>query len=178
MGSGVDSVLGGQEHWPGREHHGRVIENPIVIKRDQVVDRLRHEGVSFFGEHEVIGNADGYRFWEDYWEYEERVEGSKTADVQIDVHASIVVKDEIPDGVGPLNGVRVGVECVKEPGIVFGNELSRTRVRPKHVLVVWHHFSAAVRNTFPSCGEGGCFPSLVQNAWNTFSFPVLGCVPP
>lgn len=143
MGSGVDAILGGQEHGSSGEHDSWVIENPIVIERDQVVDRLRHEGVSFFCEHEVIGNANRYRFGEDDRENEERVEGSKAADVQIDIHASIVVEDKIPNGVGSLNGIRVGVEGVQEPGIVFCYELSRTRVRPKHILAAADTFSIA-----------------------------------
>ena len=83
-----------------------------MIKRDEVVDGLGHERVTLLREHEVIGNADRDRFGEDNWEYEERVERAKAADVQINVHASVVVKDEIPNCVGPLDGVRVCVECV------------------------------------------------------------------
>lgn len=112
MGSDVDAVLGGQEHGPGGEHDGRVVEDPVVIERDEVVDRLRHEGMTLFREHEVIGNTNRYRFGEDNWEYEERVERAKAADVQIDVHASIVVENEIPNCVGSLNRVRVCVEGV------------------------------------------------------------------
>ena len=95
-----------------------------MIERDEVVDRLRHERVPPFCEHEVIGNTNRYRLGEDNWEYEEGVERSKTTDVQVDVHASVVVEDEIPNCVGSLNGVRVCVECVQEPGIVLDYELS------------------------------------------------------
>lgn len=165
-----------------------------MIERDEVVDRLRHEGVPLFREHEVIGNTNRYGFWEDNWEYEERVERAKAADVQIDVHPSIMMEDKIPNCVGSLNGVRVCVECVQEPGIVLGNELSRTRVRPEHILavtdtlsiaraggggvsLVGHHFPATVRNALPPRRQDICFPGLVQNAWNTFNFSVLGSVP-
>jgi hypothetical protein len=105
-----------------------------MIEGDEVVDRLRHKRMPFFGEHEVIGNANRYRFREDNWVHEEGVEGTEAADVQIDVHAAIVVEDEIANGIGPLNRVGVGVECVKKPGIVLGYELPRTRVCPEHIL--------------------------------------------
>jgi len=104
--------LGGQEHGPGAEHDSGVVENPIVIESDEIVDSLRHERVAFFREHEIIGDANGYRFGEDNREDEERIEGAKATNVQVDVHASIVVKSEISDGVGPLDRVRVGVESV------------------------------------------------------------------
>jgi len=110
VGGGVETVLGGQEHGAGGEHDGRVIENPTVIKGDEVVNRLCHERMPFFREHEIIGNADGYGFWEDDREDEERVERAKTANVQVDVHASIVMENEISNGVGPLDGVGIGVE--------------------------------------------------------------------
>ena len=43
VGGGVEAVLGGQEHRPGGEHDGRIIENPRMIESDEVVYRLRHE---------------------------------------------------------------------------------------------------------------------------------------
>jgi len=112
MGGGVDTVLGRQEHGPGGEHDGRVIENPVVIKSDEVMDRLLHKRMPFFREHEVIGDANGYGFREDDWEDEERVEGTKAANIQVDVHASVVVENEIANGVGSLNGIGISVEGV------------------------------------------------------------------
>jgi len=112
VGGSVETILGRQEHGTGGEHDGRVIENPIVIESDEVVDSLRHERMPLFREHEIIGNTNGYRFGEDNWEDEERVERAKAANVQVDVHASIVIKNEISDGVGPLNGISIGVESV------------------------------------------------------------------
>ena len=114
-----------------------------MIESDEVVDSLGHERVPFFREHEVIGDSNGYRFWEDDREYEERVERAKAADVQIDVHASIVVEDKVPNCVSPLDGVRVCVERVEEPGIVAVNKLPRTRVRPKHILAATDTLSIA-----------------------------------
>ena len=83
-----------------------------MIESDEVVDRLRHERMPFLRKHEVIGNTDRYCFGEDDGVYEEGVEGTKAADVQIDVHAAIVMEDEVSNGVGSLNGVGVCVEVV------------------------------------------------------------------
>ena len=123
VGVGVETVLGGQKHRSSREHRGRVIEYPRVIEGDEVVDCLRHKRMPFFGEYEVIGNANRYRFREDNWVHEEGVEGAEAADVQIDVHAAIVVEDEIANGIGPPYRVGVGVECVEKPGIVLGYDI-------------------------------------------------------
>ena len=112
VGGDVEAVLGGQEHRAGGEHDGRIIENPTVIKSDEVVNRLCHERMPLFRKHEIIGNADGYSFGEDDREDEEGVERAKTADVQVDVHASIVMENEISNGVGPLDGVGIGIEGV------------------------------------------------------------------
>jgi len=104
--------LGGQKHRSGGKHDGRVIENPRMIESDEVVYRLRHERMTSLREHEVVGNSNRFRFGEDNWVYEEGVEGAKATDVQIDIHAAIVVEDEISNGVGALNGVGVCVERV------------------------------------------------------------------
>ena len=167
-----------------------------MIESDEVMNRLGHERVPLFREHEVIGNANRYGLGEDDWKDEEGVEGAEATDVQIDVHAAVVVENEISNGVGSLNRVGVSLESVQEPGIVLSNEISRTRVCPEHILaetntfsirqtgengvessLVGHHFSTAVRNTLPARREGLCFPGLVQYAWDTFNFPVLGGIP-
>ena len=83
-----------------------------MIESDEVVDGLRHERMALLREHEVIGNANGYRFREDNWEDEEGVEGAEAADVQIDIHAAVVVENEISNGVCSLYGVGVGVESI------------------------------------------------------------------
>ena len=112
MGGSVEAILGGQEHGTGGEHDSRIVENPIVIESDKVVDRLRHERMPLFREHEIIGNANGYCFGEDNREDEERVERAKAANVQVDIHAPIVMENEISNGVGSLNGIGIGVESV------------------------------------------------------------------
>ena len=83
-----------------------------MIEGDEVVDRLRHEGMPLFREHEIIGNTNGYRFGEDNRKDEERIERTKAADVQVDVYASVVMENEISDCVGSLNGIGIGVESV------------------------------------------------------------------
>ena len=166
MGGGVETVLGGQEHRPGGEHDGRVIEDPRVIESDEVVDSLRHKRMPLLGKHEVIGNADRYRFGEDDGVCEEGVEGSKATNVQIDVHAAIVVEDEIPNGVGSLDGVGVSVEGVQEPGVMLGNEHPGTRVRPEHILAKNDAFSTRRANEKGSRGD-----KLTSRASSLYSHP-------
>jgi|SRR6266404_4155818 len=73
LGRGVKAVLGRKKHGTGGEHDRWVIENPVVIKGDQVVNSLSHEWMLFFGEHEIVRNADGDGARQDDGENEERV---------------------------------------------------------------------------------------------------------
>src|SRR6266702_5642742 len=59
LGRGVEAVLGRKKHRTGGEHDCRVVENPIMIKGDQIVDSLSHEWVLFFGEHEIVRDTNG-----------------------------------------------------------------------------------------------------------------------
>ena len=135
--------------------------------------------MSSLREHEVVGNSNGFRFGEDNWVYEEGVEGAKASDVQIDVHAAIVMENEISNGVGALNGVGVCVERVKEPRVMLCDELPRTCVRPEHIFTKNDTFSTGRANEkgpkrreltsrasflcshpkYPSTGQGGCLSS-------------------
>lgn len=54
MTGSINPILCTDEHGSRTEHHCRIIQDIIMIKRDQVVDRLRHERVTFLRKHEVI----------------------------------------------------------------------------------------------------------------------------
>lgn len=88
------------------------------------------------GEHEVVGNANRNGFRQDYGIGEEGIKGAETANIEIDVDASIVVKDEIAYHVCSLNGICIPIKGVQEPGIILCDELASGSVCPEHVFAV------------------------------------------
>ncbi len=65
MGGSLDGVLYRQKHGSGREHNGRVVEEPGMIKRREIVDELSEKWVPFCRQHKVVGDADWDGFRED-----------------------------------------------------------------------------------------------------------------
>lgn len=144
----VDTKLCREEHGAGGEHDGWVIEHPRVVKSDEVVDRLEEERVSLLSKDEVVGNADRNGLWENDGEMEQRIHGPLAANVQVDVDATIVVQDKVPDHVCALDSIWVVVVGVEEPRVMFSNELPRRFVRPELVL------AAPSVNTCPQTTSG------------------------
>jgi hypothetical protein len=60
LGGRVKAILRGEEHGAGGKHNCGIVENPIMVKGNQVVYSLSHERVFFFRKHEVIRDAHGY----------------------------------------------------------------------------------------------------------------------
>lgn len=54
MRSSVESVLCRDEHGTGGKHDGGIVENPVVVEGDEVMNGLSHEGVALLGEHEIV----------------------------------------------------------------------------------------------------------------------------
>lgn len=95
-----------------------------MIKCDEIVDRLFHERMALGREHQIVANANWDGLWEDDRILEQGIEWSDAPHVKIQVHAAVVVQDEIPDGVRALYGVGVPVEGGKEPRVLLGDEFS------------------------------------------------------
>ena len=79
---------------------------------------MLHERVALLGKHKVIGDAHRDGFGENDGKHEERVEWSQTADVEIQIHTSIVMEQEVPDSVRALDRIGIGVKRRQEPGIM------------------------------------------------------------
>ncbi|KAI3475437.1 hypothetical protein L1887_63205 [Cichorium endivia] len=164
----VEAVGGGDEHGPGGEHDGGVVGEVLVVEVDEVVDELVHEGMRLGCEHDVVGDADGDGLGEDDLEAEEGVEAAEAANVEVHVDAAVVVEDKVADGVGTLDGVRVGVKDGEEPVVVLFDEASRRGVGPEHVFVVWVHLFALVTDGLPAGRQMLVLPGLVDDAWDLF----------
>jgi hypothetical protein len=91
MRSGVDTVLRREEHGSCREHDSGIVEDPGMVKRDEVVDGLLKEGMALFSKHEVVGDTDGDGLGKNHGILEQGVHGAETADVEVYVDAAIVV---------------------------------------------------------------------------------------
>lgn len=51
--------------------------------------------------------------------------------VKVNVGSTVVGQDKITDRVGALDGVLVAIEGVKEPGVFFGDKVTRFLVGPE-----------------------------------------------
>lgn len=51
--------------------------------------------------------------------------------VKVNVGSTIVGQDKVTDRVGALNGVFVAIERVQEPGVFFGDKVTRFLVGPE-----------------------------------------------
>ena len=100
------------------------------------MDRLGHEWMVLLGKHEVVGYANWDRPGKDDGEGEQRVDWALAANVNVHVDTTIMVEDEVADGVGTLDGVLVRVKGIEEPGVLGRDELARAGVCPEHVLAV------------------------------------------
>lgn len=103
----IESILGREEHGPGGEHDGGIVQNPVVVEGDEVVNGLGEERMPLFCEHEVVGYADRDSAREDDRMYEEGVETAKTTNIQIEIYAAVVMEDKVADSIGALDGVGV-----------------------------------------------------------------------
>ena len=88
-----------------------------MIECDQVMDSLLHERVAFFSKHKIIGDTDRDGFGQNDGKHEERVEWPKTTDVEIQIHASIVMENEVTDRVRTLDGIGIGIKRREKPRI-------------------------------------------------------------
>lgn len=105
-----------------------------MVEGNEVVNGLGHEGMALLGEHEIIGDADGNGTGKDDGVGEEGIERADATNVEVNVNTTVMIEYEVPDGVGPLDGVGVAVKCVEEPRVLICYELAGTRVCPQFVL--------------------------------------------
>lgn len=90
--------------------------------------------MALFSEHEVIRDSDRNGFGKDDGIHEERIQGTQASNIQVEVHATVVVEHEVAYGVSTLDSVLVVYEGVEKPPVVLCNEVSRGFVCPQHVF--------------------------------------------
>jgi hypothetical protein len=134
-----------------------------VVKGDEIVDGLGHEGMTFCGKHKVIGNPDGNGFGENDIKFEEGVQGAKTFDIKVEIDAAVVVEHKVTDGIGPLDGVDIRVKSGKEPRVFLCNKFTRRRVCPEHVLVAGVLGQTRLPHRLPAVGEYSSLPGLMND---------------
>jgi len=130
VGGCVKAILRRKKHGAGGKHNCGIVENPIMVKGNQVVYGLSHERVSLFRKYEIIRDADGYGAREDDGEDEKGVQPTKAANVEVHVDATVVMKDEVANRIRPLDSIGVRIKRVEEPTVILCNELAGTGVCP------------------------------------------------
>jgi hypothetical protein len=66
---------------------------------------------------------------------QEWIETASASIVEVDVDAPVKGKNEVADGVGPLDVMRVAFEGLEEPRIFFLDESKAVFIRPELVLI-------------------------------------------
>jgi hypothetical protein len=130
LGGRVKAILRGEEHGAGGKHNCGVVENPIMVKGNQVVYSLSHERVFFFRKHEVIRDAHGYGTRKNDGKDKEGIQTTQAANVEVDVDAAVVMQDKVANSIRPLDSIWVRIKCVEEPTVVLRNKFTRTSVSP------------------------------------------------
>ena len=105
----------GEEHGACGEHDSGVVDDPRVVKAHEVVDGLLQERMSFFCEHEVVGDSYGNCLWQNDGVDKKWIQRFQAPDIKINVDTAIVVENKVPDGVCTLDRVDIVVERIKEP---------------------------------------------------------------
>ena len=79
--------------------------------------------MALFSKHDVVGYAYWDGLWKDDGVYEEGIKRTTATDIEIEIHASVVMQDEVADCVCSLNWIIVSVERIQEPRIMMSDEV-------------------------------------------------------
>ena len=153
----------GQEEWAGGGHDRDVGKDPFPICGGEGLDDPEEERMLGGGAHDVVADAGGDGTAEPGRVGEQGVEAALAAVVEVDVDAAVEVQDEVADGVGALDVVRVAVERREEPGVFLGDEGAGLDVGPEDVFVVWVQVDAGLLGGEPFVGDGGVDVGLVDD---------------
>jgi hypothetical protein len=74
------------------------------------MDYKIEERVVWHGAHRIIADTGWYCSAKPGWVIEQRIESAIAAVIKVDVYATVVIENKVPNGVGSFDGVRVGVE--------------------------------------------------------------------
>jgi len=112
-------------------HDGDVRHGPVTVIRLQRLDDTDEKWVLGNRAHGVI--TDSCRHCRAYPSgvAEQRIQASVTAIVEIEINTAVVRENEVPDGIGALDGKRIRIEGFKKPGIFCCNEFARFGVCPE-----------------------------------------------
>jgi len=117
-------------------HDGDVGQDPVAVVVLELLNNTHEERVVRHGAHCVVGDTGRHCLAHPGRVREQRFKFAVAAIVQIDVYAAIVVEDEVADGVGALDGVRVVFEGLVEPLVFVLDELQAGLVGPQLVFPV------------------------------------------
>ena len=164
----VLDVVECEEHRPRRVHHRQiVIDVPPIVHR-QSLNQVHHEGVTRARHDEIVREPDGKsgghrtRIACDA----QAIERVATPDVQIEIHAAVVVQHVVAQRVRPLNGKHVTVVVDQRFGWeIVAYERATTLVCPEVVLrpMGVHTSTRFTRVVPPGRHTVACPVRLMQN---------------
>ncbi len=104
---------------------------------------------------------------------EQQIERLQTNEVQIHIHASVPMKNEIPNGIGALDGRWIAIIRLQEPSVFLRDQFAVVLVSPQSKLPVrmvrpprLDTFREVLRNVF-------VFPRLMQDFRNAHRLAIV-----
>jgi hypothetical protein len=130
LGRSVKAILRRKEHGAGGKHNCGIVENPIMVKGNQVVYSLSHERMFFFRKHEIVRDPDGYGARKNDGKDQKWIHTTQATNVEVDVDTAVMMEDKVANGVRPLDRIWVRIKRVEEPTVVLRNKFAGTSVGP------------------------------------------------
>lgn len=155
-----------QEEGTGVVHDGDVGDLPVAVVFLQAFDDTSEEWVFGDAAHSVIGDAGGDSFAQPGVVGEKRVKTPLTAIIQINVDSAVMRENEVTDGIGAHDGIRIVVVRLEKPGIFGGNKVTRFRVCPELVLIIRMKINTRLLSLLPDLRNRVVLPSLMYYLGN------------
>lgn len=125
-----------EEQRASAAHDSDVWQDPVAVVVLDLVDNILEERVMGNGTHGIVGDSSGHSLAHPGRIREQRLKLTVAAIVQIEVDTAVVVQNEVSDGVGAFNRVRIVPERLFEPFVFLVDELQARIIGPQLVLPI------------------------------------------
>lgn len=126
-----------QEKRTSAAHDSNVGQKPAAIVVLYLVGHEHEERMFGNSTHSVIGDTGGQSLAHPGRVGEQRFELTVASVVEVEINAAVVSEDEIANGVGALDRVRVVPESILKPFVFLVDEFQAHLVGPQLIFPVW-----------------------------------------
>ena len=169
-------VLSVGPHPPGDEERTRGQQDSEVPRKPpslpplegagERLQRLLEEGVPGPGQHELIREAQRRGARQNQVGVQEIVQRTDTLHVQVRIEPSMLVQDDIPGRIHPLDLIRIALEERDELGCPLPDQPLQVFVGPEAVLPLRMRIAPALLSRLPLRRDRLCLPRLMDDTGN------------